>query len=394
MQKKIIALAVAGLVSGVAFAQSNVTVYGVADAAYTYSNGKGYGFANDLKTPVNDGSGNLVNFKRKFSGIQSGGLSGSRIGFKGEEALGNGLKAVFTLEYKIGTDTGSGIGEARQSFVGLSGNFGSVTLGKQYAPSFMYMGKTNANGIVSVAPGNLIIGDFFSTLTTGDGSRWSNSVVYQSPVWSGFNFRTIYSFGEKTGQEYNATNPQRFKGHDTTDAGKFGIGGAYENGPVYLTAVYQYSANDKAGDGKAADWKSYGEKAWLIGGAYDLKVVKLFANFAREKGNEDGAEKRTMWSLGVGAPIGSAGNLSFEYSQFKDRDAGDDENKTKGFGIVYTHDLSKRTTLYGGVSHIKNQENVAYGATNQVKNGAGFGTGTVGYDGKVSTVQMGIRHSF
>ena len=77
MQKKIIALAVAGLVSGVAFAQSNVTIYGVADANYYYASGD--------------------NLSR--TGVDSGGLNGSRIGFKGEEALGNGLKAIFTMEY-------------------------------------------------------------------------------------------------------------------------------------------------------------------------------------------------------------------------------------------------------------------------------------------------------
>ena len=61
MQKKIIALAVAGLVSGVAFAQTNVTVYGAVDAAYTYSK-----------------QGDA-----KFSGIESGGQNGGRVGFKG-----------------------------------------------------------------------------------------------------------------------------------------------------------------------------------------------------------------------------------------------------------------------------------------------------------------------
>jgi hypothetical protein len=82
MQKKLIALAVASLASGAAFAQTNVTMYGIADAGYVWSQGDA-----------------LVTGTNKFSGIQSGLLSGSRLGFKGEEALGNGLKAIFTLEY-------------------------------------------------------------------------------------------------------------------------------------------------------------------------------------------------------------------------------------------------------------------------------------------------------
>ena len=137
MQKKIIALAVAGLASTTAFAQSNVTVYGVVDAGYVYT------------------SGNLANGdKAKANAIESGILAGSRIGFKGEEALGNGLKAVFTLEYGLGIDGNNGLGgttgaavggtngsvlsaaAARQQFVGLGGGFGTVTFGRQYAPGY------------------------------------------------------------------------------------------------------------------------------------------------------------------------------------------------------------------------------------------------------------------
>jgi predicted porin len=86
MQKKIIALAIAGLASTAAFAQSNVTIYGVVDAAYVY-------------TGVN--GGNTLNTNESHSQdtslIQSGQLDGSRIGLKGTEDLGNGLKAVFVL---------------------------------------------------------------------------------------------------------------------------------------------------------------------------------------------------------------------------------------------------------------------------------------------------------
>ncbi|HNH93897.1 porin, partial [Accumulibacter sp.] len=109
MQKKLIALAVASVASGAAFAQTNVTMYGIADAGYVYSTGK----ANIAGGGTN-----------KFSGIESGLLSGSRLGFKGEEALGNGLKAIFQLEYGLSIDSNAGVGTAlaRQQFVGLSSN--------------------------------------------------------------------------------------------------------------------------------------------------------------------------------------------------------------------------------------------------------------------------------
>ncbi|MBK8118055.1 MAG: porin [Sulfuritalea sp.] len=91
MQKKVIALAVAGLVSGSAFAQSNVTIYGLVDVGVTYvtADGKNSGWA-----------------------IDNGLLSGSRLGFKGQEDLGNGLKAIFTLEYMLQPDANTGVGAA------------------------------------------------------------------------------------------------------------------------------------------------------------------------------------------------------------------------------------------------------------------------------------------
>ncbi|MBK7685506.1 MAG: porin [Rhodocyclaceae bacterium] len=79
MQKKLIALAIAGLASSAAFAQSNVTIYGIVDVAYTHSS---------------SGSSST-------SGIDSGGWSSSRMGFRGTEDLGDGLKALFTLEYGL-----------------------------------------------------------------------------------------------------------------------------------------------------------------------------------------------------------------------------------------------------------------------------------------------------
>ncbi|MDR0441189.1 MAG: porin, partial [Candidatus Accumulibacter sp.] len=140
----------AGLVSGAAYAQTNVTLYGVADIGYNYA-----------KSDDN-----------KFSGIQDGGnvgLQGSRIGFRGEEALGNGLKAVFTVEFGLNLDNGAGAGfrNNRQSFVGLSGGFGTVTAGRQYAPSGGgYLGPTSSNGVTSVNISNYHIQNF-ATMQTG-----------------------------------------------------------------------------------------------------------------------------------------------------------------------------------------------------------------------------------
>ena len=118
MKKSLVALAVFA-VSGGAMAQSSVTLYGVADA-----------WIGQTSTT------NAAGTKLKQNKIDSGGFNGSRLGFKGTEDLGGGLKAVFTAEdgYDISTGTSlqGGALFGRQAFVGLAGGFGQVTLGRHY----------------------------------------------------------------------------------------------------------------------------------------------------------------------------------------------------------------------------------------------------------------------
>ena len=110
MQKKLIALAVAGLASTGAFAQANVTVYGVADASFDMVKLSG-GAANEL--------GNTTRVS----------TNSSLIGFKGAEALGNGLTAVFQFESAVGFDNGGALGANRDGYVGVASPFGTVVLG-------------------------------------------------------------------------------------------------------------------------------------------------------------------------------------------------------------------------------------------------------------------------
>jgi predicted porin len=116
MQKKLIALAVAGLASTGAFAQANVTVYGVADASF------------DVVKISGDANNELGNTTRVST-------NSSLLGFKGAEALGNGLTAVFQFESAVGFDNAGALGANRDSYVGLAGGFGTVVLGNLTGPT-------------------------------------------------------------------------------------------------------------------------------------------------------------------------------------------------------------------------------------------------------------------
>jgi len=125
MKKSLIALAVAGLMSGAAFAQSNVTISGVVDVGYSHRS---------------DSASNAANRSAFDNGIQSG----SRINFSGVEDLGNGLKAVFVLETGLNIDRGglsangssADRGFGRQTYAGLAGDFGTFVSGRVYTPQF------------------------------------------------------------------------------------------------------------------------------------------------------------------------------------------------------------------------------------------------------------------
>jgi predicted porin len=406
MQKKIIAMLVAGLVSGAAYAQTNVTVYGRLDASYVYSK-------SDYK---------------KFQGIESGqgfGGGGSRLGFMGEEALGNGLKAIFKLEDGTAPDENAATFTNRYSYVGLAGGFGTVTLGRNGTPSDIYTGATGVNGVSGFEPINLMRAKLGSTNgvdgnTILDGDRWNNSIAYASPNFSGLEFMAIYSFGEKvnsadkTAAGYSCTKKDGwnssgtwtkdletcYQGADTSDAGKLGLGIRYANGPLYLTAVYEAQADDDSARKYGATWgpkSGYGTKGWGIGGAYDFQVVKVYANYFREKANhnglayedpDSGSDKQTAWSLGAGIPVSNAGTIMVEYAQFKNY-LDDEEkgrkfgHKSKGYSVGYKHTLSKRTLVNAYVTRINNDRGI-HGGWNK--------TGVPGEDQTIFSA--GIVHLF
>jgi predicted porin len=396
MQKKIIALAVAGLVSGAAFAQTNVTLYGRADLSYTYSK-------SDF---------------RKFQGVENGlGIGGgaNRLGVMGEESLGNGLKAIFKFEWGLDADIGGGPVGARYTYVGLAGNFGTVTLGRNGTPSDLYMGATSPWGINGHEP----IARFRANMPIIDGVRWNNSVAYASPNFSGLSFMGIYSFGEKVNTTenrygYDCTTTATpapgsmtcGKGADTTDASMLGLGVRYANGPLYVSAVYHMQADDDSVKTWNVDHnRGYGAKGWGIGGTYDFKVAKVYANYFRAQANDGGrafapntgSDKQTAWSLGVSVPVSSAGPVVAEYAQYKDdlngglrlgaaeryldgRNAG---HKTKSYSVGYRHNLSKRTSLYSYLSYFNNDRGINVGWAK---------TGVAGE--KQTNFTVGILHVF
>lgn len=384
MQKKLIALAVAGLVSAPVFAQSNVTVYGIVDAYV------GYGKYDD----------------NKFSGVNSGGLAGSRIGFRGVEDLGNGLKAVFTLEYGIDVDQNEGLGSkstqksrmtaARQQFVGLQGDFGFVGLGRQYSPGYWAAAKYDAIQTIPFSPQFVLSVNRGSNINAGSAARVSNSINYKSPNFSGLTVNAIYGFNE------NNQDQERRAGDLTA------IGVDYSNGPLGVGFVYsQVKQNDGAVPtekfGAPFDPLSGGlttlddtKKEWYLGAGYDFGMFRLVGSYQQIKdalpipraGAGSGDDKDKIWQLGAIVPVTATGKVHVSYGRL---DADQSEADTDAWTLLYSHGLSKRTTLYAGYSQIHNEDNTSF--TSMAKNVDERTGATI--NGDVDrNVFLGIMHTF
>jgi len=379
MQKKLIALAVAGLASTAAFAQTNVTIYGLVDYGYAYRfDGKNAGSS---VPGVNTAT---PNSQSQLNGGQS---LGNRIGFKGTEDLGNGLKAVFLLEQGFMLDTGmqqtSGSQFTRQAYMGLSGNFGTVVGGRLYTPHYTFVSGLDPFGAGTVGRYNNVYSSTPGVGTLGsltDPVRVDNAVAYISPSFGGFTVTGAFS-NNATGQE-NATSNA---GNNTV----YAILGKYDNGPLTVGVNYHYIA---AGSNLGLD----NVQNATVGGSYDFKVAKVMALYSWNEidygSAVNGNGTLNNYMLGVTAPFGKfAGKASYIYSD-GNRQAGGDAQQ---FAIGLDYNLSKRTALYSAYSFINNDDQ-RLSAVGDASNSGAFSAGNgVALPGVFQQgVQVGVRHSF
>lgn len=338
MKKSLIALAVLAA-SGAAMAQSSVTLYGIADV-----------YLASVKT---DGL--------RQSKLESGGVNGSRWGLKGSEDLGGGLKANFQFEQGITLDDGAGTSTSstafsRQSWVGLSGNFGAVKLGRMPTPYDDIQGASNGvfDSALSATQGVFRSG---STTLSSYTVRPNNSMYYQAPTFAGFSGAVSYSLGEDKTTATDATS--------TTS-----LNLTYAAGP--LAVQFGYQVQDIVNATAASADKKYTR----LGASYNFGIATAKASYGKvaNVGNVSGADT-TEYQVGVDVPVTAALTLSGSYASSEDNTTAGDAERT-GYGLGASYTLSKRTFLYGGYRHAKT-DNVAPAA-----------------DSKTDVFAIGMQHRF
>ncbi|MCZ4064319.1 porin [Oxalobacter aliiformigenes] len=377
MKKTLIALAVLGAAAGVAHAQSNVTIYGVVDTGF---------------------------IKKSGHDIEMGENVNNRLGFRGVEDLGGGMKATFELERRFNLNDGT-LKKSDKDWdgaanVGLKGDsWGAVRLGRvnelttetirKFDPFYQY-------GVGAMLEGNQ------------RSPRIDNTIRYDSPNWSGFKFGASYSLGGNTdrdsidGVAYKEDGSKDYTGMAAVkDAGADNDGYAimlgYDNGPLALvgnwsrladskkSSVWNLGAAYRFGDAKVElVYQQTKDKGWANGKQADWQTVSSWNN-GRVDNEYNGVDelKEKQWLLGLEWKLGP-GRLNASAQWMEVEASGGKHVSDKDiykYAIGYTYDLSKRTAIYGNVAYTDyDDEEVAavYGDTDD---------GTYG-------VQVGITHKF
>lgn len=378
MQKKIIALAVAGLVSGAAFAQSNVTVFGIMDIGYEY--------AWDHKDEKTKDQGK----------VKAGGQDGSRVGFRGTEDLGNGLKANFEFVMNFDGDTGINGGRlaGEGAKVGLSGkSWGSVDGG--YMATFM---DENSGVDVSGRHGVANTGALYDT------GKWSNFIAYKSPIMGGFQGKVGYS-SNIFAQDNVPVEDAGYAG-TLQNVAAYSVAASYENGGLKLGAAYAAYRPQSVNTTDITTTAKDNGSEWNAGISYDFKVVavSLFGarndniiagntqsgtpNWSGVDGSVNGAgslDHRDFIALGVAVPIGSKDIVKLGYGKARTYARSDetfangtDKDDATAWGITYFHNLSKRTNIYAMYGNVDSENNL-------------YSAGGNGYK---QAFNVGVRHLF
>ena len=268
------------------------------------------------------------------------------IGFKGSEELGNGLKAIFKLDFQYDTVNRNKDGSItdRDQWLGLAGGFGSVKAGtistvyKSHGALIDPLYRTSLQG-----RDRGLQSDFHNGAGENLEGRADNTIRYDTPDWNGL----------KGGAFYTLDSDE----NDGDDNDPYGLGASYTNGGLIAYVDYQDnngSSSDNGGD----------ITAWKVGGKYDLGMFGLYGQY--EDGSIDDQTATddtgalapidydlTVWHLGASATLGNTmAYFAYGQGEFDDNSVGGGSDDYTTWTLALTHSLSKRTLVYTGFSEV------------------------------------------
>lgn len=388
----------AGLVlSTQALAQSTLSLYGTLDLGLmnisNTSSGTGY-----LPKAVSSGGGSLQ--------LKDGGIGNSSWGLKGEEDLGDGLKALFQLQGNLKANSGDSGGPNssggtsvfnQMATVGLGGAFGEIRFGRQVSPLYYALASSDARGAryFGSALTALVGLNSASGLYIGNNSNPAfgtiyndNAVVYNAPTWQNLSLSAAYAFGNTPGSP-QANSQQTLAALYSANGLK--LSAFYYNGygnSAPAAAILMGSAANAAAAGFTANANT--NRLMSLGGMYTRGAYTVSASWmgARNPAQLNhlvgGSDSLDLWSVGAAWQVAPLAKLSAGYYRIKDNTHPGNLSTQLALGLDYF--LSKRTTLYVEAAQVSNQ-----GAN--MNTSPVYATPVAANQG-VTAWMAGLRHSF
>jgi predicted porin len=408
MQKKLLPLAIAAAIAAPA-ANADVTIYGKMHVSLDYISADNVG---DVDRN-GDGDFNDPGERNDASDLQVSSNS-SRIGFKGSEDLGGGLKAIWQVEQEVRLDEDGGGWAGRNSFLGLSGGWGTFLAGKHDTPFKIVGRKLDLFGDTAADTRGIIGGN--GAAAAHFNQRTNNTIAYVSPDFSGFTGIVAYVTDHQIdrGIRNNAFGFERMADITVDDNAydAWSLSGTYSNGPLFLAAAYEQHNGD---DDNVDNRDDVDEDAWRLGGYYKFGAFKVGGMY--ERVNNDVADQ--VVALGA-----FAGNVEAEqdtWGLFGSYDFGNNtvkahyymtEAELSGAGVPAGYPDFEATHWAIGLDHKFSQRTKAYvlyvsadddgetfgGAPQGVSLtgiGGGHGDDVGAADGEdASSFSVGLVHSF
>jgi len=301
--------------------------------------------------------------KQTYNRVSSGGLNASRLVFSGSEDLGGGSKAFFTHEMQFSADTGAGP-TPRQSFVGLSGSWGAISMGRQNTPSYWIAGYADPSWSADYS----IVSNmqfFYAPY------RENNSLAYNTPRVGGFMGRFMVTAGQEDGSS---------NGRYVSTAVE------YRDGPLFAGAVSDLKYNKNV---FGSDIRSSRDNYFAL--AYRFGPIEPTFIYHTYNGYYAYPPYVGFQTSGWDAQLGARWQITDRHRVFGSFVVKKDDNNVaisdaKGMLLGYGYNLSKRTDLYANWGRIwmKNNTTVAYPMTFNSSASPAPNSG----------IQLGMRHAF
>jgi predicted porin len=317
MNKKILSLAVAAaMTSGVALAQ-DITIYGKMHASLDYVDSDATVDGNDWAT------GNLFNARA------------SNIGVKGSEDLGNGLKAIFKIESALNGAVGS-----RNTYVGLSGDWGTALMGRHDTPYKIATGSLDLFGD-TLADATIVIGEGESPVARSNNrfdERVPQTVAYISPNMNGLTVAAAWV-------QHLVDEPTVFG--NTLETNAVSLAAMYSNGPLFASLAYEVHENADNGGIVGAD----DADAWKLGLGYKANGFSVGLVYEEIDTDVVGASDAENMLLNASYAMGN-NVFKVQYGDHDDSAVGADFDY---WAIGMDHNLSKRTKVYALYTELDNE---------------------------------------